>query len=159
MDEPIFIARKLATELVERRLPNLENELSKVLRDLSPEEKLEIIVQVMQKNVRAAAALATRGNLSVSQQTSLLEQLLEAGQSNAIKHMVSEVFVHRMGIKVFLHSLYEKRELFPKSVYFAAYYFLAAGKVDVETRVALRALIDETKSSKLATNVAPVDLK
>jgi hypothetical protein len=147
MNEPILAAKKLASELVERRLPILENELSKLLRELSPEEKLEIIQQVLQENVRAAAALAARGHLPVLQQTSLLEQLLESGQSNAIKHIVSKVFVHRMGAKVFLHTLYEKHRLFPRSVNLAAYYFLTASKVDSETRVALRMLFDKTKPS------------
>lgn len=159
MSEPFLIAKKLAYELVERRLSPLENELSKLLRRLTPEEKLEIIVQVMAKNVRAAAALATRGNLSVLQQTSLLEKLLEGGQSNSIKHIVSEVFVHRMGAKVFLHVLHQKRRSFPAAVNLAAYYFLGAGKFDAQTRASLRALIDETKSINIASNFMHVDIK
>lgn len=147
MNEPILTARKLASELVEWRLPILENELCKILRELTPEEKLEIVHQVLQKNVRAAAALATRGELPVSEQIFLLEKLLEAGQSNAIRHIVSKVFVHRMSSKVFLRTLYEKHRLFPRSVGLAAYYFLSASKVDAETRVAFRTLIDETKPS------------
>jgi hypothetical protein len=52
MDEPILVARKLAAQLIERRLPNLENDLAKVLRELGSEQKLEIVTQVMQRNVR-----------------------------------------------------------------------------------------------------------
>jgi hypothetical protein len=149
MNEPILTAKKLATELTKCRLTTVENELSKILRELSPEAKLEIIVEVMQRNVRAAAALANRGNLSVLQQISLLRLLLATGQSNAIKYMVSDVFVHRMGIKVFLHLLRENRNLFPESVHLAAYYFLGASKIDSENRIMLRALLDETKLNKV----------
>jgi hypothetical protein len=155
MNETTIIAKKLALELVQRRLPAVENELSKILRELNQEDKLKIIIQVMQKNVRAAAALTIRGNLSNSQQISLLEMLLEAGKSNAIKHMVLEVFSHRMGSKLFFRLLHKKRKLFPEAVNLAAYYFLGAGKMDIETRISLRALVDETKSSKPLKQIIP----
>jgi hypothetical protein len=49
VDEPLIIAKALAIKLIERRLPTIENELSKVFRELSPEEKLEIVIQLMEK--------------------------------------------------------------------------------------------------------------
>lgn len=145
MDEPLIVAKALAAKLIERRLPTVENELSRVCRELSPEEKLEIVVHLMEKNVRAAAAIAVRAQLPVPQQLDLLHLVLAPGQTNAIKAMVSEVFAHRMSAEIFLNYLNEKREQFPTGVHFAAYYFLGAGTMNSETRVALRSLLEETK--------------
>ncbi|WP_248767454.1 hypothetical protein [Pseudomonas sp. MWU12-2345] len=158
MSEPIDLAKKLATQLVERRLPNLENDLAKVLRGLGTEHKLEIIMQIMHKNVRAAAALAARGDLSAEQQILLLQHLLETGGANAMKFMVSDVFVRRMSAKVFFNYLYERRVQFPVEVHFAIYYFLGAGKIDSETRISMRALLVETKPSAPGGDT-PVDMQ
>jgi hypothetical protein len=147
MDDPILIARQLAMALAEQRLPNLENDLSRVFRDLSAVQQLEIIVQLLQKNVRAAATIAARGHLPVPQQLSLLQHLLESGQTNAIKVMVCDVFAHRMGAEVFANSLGQNCSRFPKSVNFAAYYFLGASKMSTETRRALQSLLEKTKPS------------
>jgi hypothetical protein len=59
--------------------------------------------------------------------------------------MVLGVFVHRMSAKTYLHYLQARRELFPKAVHLATYYFLGAANIDLEVREAFRALLDETK--------------
>lgn len=145
MEELVIFAKALATKLIERRLPNVENELSRVCRKLPPEEILKVVIQLMEKNVRAAAAIAVRAQLPVPQQLDLLNIVLAAGQTNAIKALVSEVFAHRMNAEMFLNHLIEKKEQLPTAVHFAAYYFLSAAVINSETRVAIRELLEETK--------------
>jgi len=145
MDEPLITAKALAVKLGEHRVSAIENELSVVCRKLPPEERLEIVVQLMKKNVRAAAVIAARAQLPTQQQLSLLHLILEQGQTNTIKAMVSEVFAHRMSAEVFLLHLNERREQFSTGVHFAAYYFLGARTMNLETRLALRALLENTK--------------
>jgi hypothetical protein len=145
MEEPLILAKALAAKLIERRVPTVENELSKVCRKLPPQEILGVVVQLMGENVRAAAAIAVRAQLPVAQQLDLLHLVLALGQTNTIKALVSEVFAHRMSAEMFLNQLIEKREQFPVGVHFAAYYFLGAATMSSETRQAIRALLEETK--------------
>ena len=139
-------------------MTNLENELATVLRELSPEDQLEIIMQIMQKNVRAAATLAVRAHLPLLQQISLLKLVLEMGKSNLTKCMISALFVHRMKAEIFLDILKEKRSAFPVAVNFAAYYFLTYSKlnlgtqINLTTRTELQKLLDETKSTLVIIN-------
>ncbi len=145
MEESLILAKALAAKLIERRVSTVENELSKVCRKLPPQEMLEVVVQLMGGNVRAAAAIAVRAQLPVAQQLELLHLALMSGQTNTIKVLVSEVFSYRMSAEMFLGQLIEKRELAPSSVHFAAYYFLATATMSSETRQAIRGLIEETK--------------
>ncbi|UCV08558.1 hypothetical protein [Dechloromonas denitrificans] len=146
MEEPLIsFARKLAADLSEHRLPNLENELSKVFRRLSEEEQLEIILLLMKKNVRAAAAIATRGHFPVGHQQLLLQIVLDSGETNAIKVMVRDVFARRMSANVFARCLRRNMSQLPKSVHFAAYYFLGAKKTDPKTYAMLQKLHEETR--------------
>lgn len=145
MEEPLILAKALTAKLIERRVPTVENELSKVCRELPPQEILGVVVQLMGENVRAAAAIAVRAQLPVAQQMELLHLVLTLGQTNKIRVLVSEVFAHRMSAEMFLGQLIEKRELVPKGVHFAAYYFLASAKMSSETRQAIRGLLEETK--------------
>jgi hypothetical protein len=130
MNDFIFIAKDLTAKISENRSSNLENELSKIFRELSEYNQLEIIIQLLQKNVRAAAAIAMRGGISIAQQLSLLQLLLKPGQTNTLKVMVRDVFAHRMGVEVFTRSLEKHCSQFPMSVNLAAYYFLGVGKMN-----------------------------
>lgn len=145
MTESISIAKELAAKLGERRTSSLENELSKLFRSLSEEQQLEIIAQLLSRNVRAAAAVAARGGVSAAQQIVLLHSLLESGQTNALKVMIHDLFANRMGAEVFARSLEEHRYRYPESVNFAAYYYLGAGKMSSKTRGVLRSLRDATR--------------
>ena len=146
MEEPlIFFARKLAEELSEHRLPNLENELSKVFRRLSAEEQLEIILLLMKKNVRVAAAIAARGHFPVGNQQQLLQIVLESGETNTIKVMVRNVFACRMSSNVFARCLAKNIAKLSKSVHFAAYYFLGVRKTNSKTHIILQKIREETR--------------
>jgi hypothetical protein len=109
MEKPFILAKALAAKLIERRVPAVENELSKVCRELPPQEILGIVVQLMGENVRAAAAIAVRAQLPIAQQMELLHLVLTLGQTNKIRVLVSEVFAHRMSAEMFLVQL---RKLF-----------------------------------------------
>jgi predicted transcriptional regulator len=145
MNDSILIAKELAAKLGERRTSTLENELSKIFRELSEEQQLEIISQLLQDNVRVAAAVAVRGGISVAQQILLLQLLLKSGQTNTLKVMVHDVFAHRLGAEVFAHSLEKHRSQYPASVNLAAYYFLGAGKMSSKTRGVLQSLLEATR--------------
>lgn len=144
MDESILIAKDLAAKLGERRTSSVENELSKVFRVLSEEQQLEIIAQLLKSNVRAAAAVAVRGGISVGQQILLLQLLLKSGQTNTLKVMVNDVFAHRMGAEVFARLFEEHRSQYPGSVNLAAYYFLGVGKMSSKARRLLQSLFEAT---------------
>lgn len=145
MNKSILIAKDLVAKLGERRTSDLENELSRLFRGLSEEEQLEIIVQLLQVNVRTAAAVAARGGMSAAQQIVLLQLLLESGQSNSLKVMVHDVFAHRMSAEVFARSIEKHRSKYPESVNLAAYYFLGAGKMSSKTRGVLKSLLEATR--------------
>ncbi|HBF34032.1 TPA: hypothetical protein DDW35_05665 [Candidatus Sumerlaeota bacterium] len=145
MNEPVELAKNLASSLSEHRLQNLENELAHIVRKLPAEHKLEVIYQLMPKNVRAAAAIAARGQLPVSQQVLLLQNLLESSGTNAIKVMVYSVFAHRMRAELFLRILKEKQIEFPKGVYFAAYYYLHSENLRPKIRDELHTLFEATR--------------
>ena len=144
MNDPAFIARDLTAKIGENRSSNLENELSRIFRELPEENQLEIIIQLLQKNTRTAAAISVRGRISVPQQLSLLQLLLKSGQTNTLKIMVREVFAHRMGVKMFTRSLEKHCSQFPKSVNLAAYYFLGVGKMSSKNRGVLQSLLEAT---------------
>lgn len=145
MDESIFLARELAAKLSVHRTSGLENELSKVFRGLPEVQQQEIIAQLLQGNVRLAAAVAARGGISGAQQIVLLRLLLESGRSNALKVMIQDLFAHRMGAKVFARVLQEYRSRYSDSVHLAAYYFLGSAKMSSKTRGVLRSLRDATR--------------
>lgn len=144
-NESILIAKELATKLGERRMSSVENELSKVFRGLSEEEQLEIIAQLIKSNVRAAAAVAARGGISVAQQVSLLQFILKSGQTNTLKVMINDVFAHRLRAEVFVRLLEEHRSQYPVSVNLAAYYFLGVGKMNSRIRCVLQSLLEATR--------------
>ena len=145
MEEPLILAKTLAAKLIERRVSDVENDLLKVCRNLPPEEILGVVVQLIAQNVQAAAAIAVRAQLPVPQQLSLLHLALALGQTNTIKILVSKVFAHRMKAEVFFDCLTEKRDQFTNEVHLAAYYFLCAATMNPKARIAIRALLEETK--------------
>jgi hypothetical protein len=64
---PNWVANELAAKLSVHRTSSLENELSKVFLGLSEVRQQEIFAQLMQGNVRLAAAVAVRGGISGAQ--------------------------------------------------------------------------------------------
>ncbi|MGI4848613.1 MAG: hypothetical protein ACRYGK_10835 [Janthinobacterium lividum] len=144
-NELILIARALAAKLGEHRTSNVENALSKVFRELPEDQQLEMIHILLKSNVRAAAAIAARGGISVAQQVSLLEFLLKAGHTNSLKVMINKVFAHKLGAGIFTRLLEKHRAQYPKSVCFASYYFLGVGAMNPKLRCLLGSLSESTK--------------
>lgn len=146
MDEFISKARELATKLAKNRLSNLENDLAKATRLLTSEQKLDIVMQLVnEQRVRSAAAIAVRGQLGVREQYVLLQLILELGKSNLIRVMVSDLFVHRLSNKLIVRSLKNAEKKLPKSVNFAAYYFLGGGNLSPALREEVRSIYERTK--------------
>jgi hypothetical protein len=145
MNESVFTAKELAEKLGKHRTSTVENELSRVFRKLSEQQQSEIISDLLNNNVRAAAAVAARGGISVRQQRQLFQLLLESGQTNALKVMVHDVFANRMSADVFFRILEKNGFLHPEGVHLAAYYFLGSGTMNERSRSALRSLFQATK--------------
>jgi hypothetical protein len=92
-----------------------------------------------------AAAVAAKGGISVAQQIVLLQLFLRSNQTNTLKVMVQNLFVHRMGAEVFARILQEYRSRYSDSVHLAAYYFLGSAKMNSKTRGVLQSLRDATR--------------
>lgn len=119
---------ELVDRLLLRRTPNDENRLCRAVRELSDEQKLEVVKRLARSNVRLAATVGARGQLGVTQQKEMLDRLLVAGQSNAIKHFIAELFAVRLSVGGILHVLTIRQSLYPQSVHFAAYYLLGTNR-------------------------------
>ena len=147
MNGNIIVAKELAIQLLTHRLPNIENNLCKVIRVLKPNEKLEIILQVMQKNVRAAAALANRGHLPTYQQFILLQILLDSGYSNAIRYLVLDFFIYRMSPRKLYNYLYSRKYIYNRSISFLVYYFLGRANINKIIREKFEKILIETRNN------------
>ncbi|MFY3309855.1 hypothetical protein [Achromobacter ruhlandii] len=114
----------LLSKLLMRRSSEEENRLSQIVRRLSSDKKVGIIEILSKKNVRLAAAIAARANLSIDQQSVLFAKILKREQSNEIRQYVDRLFAHRLGMgrTRILKILIKYEDSNPKGVYFAAYY-------------------------------------
>lgn len=112
----------LLSRLLLRRSSGEENRLSQIVRRLPSDRKIDIIEMLSKKNVRLAASVAARVNISTDQQSVLFTKILKREQSNEIKQYADRLFVHKLGFARILKILRDYEDSNPKGVYFAAYY-------------------------------------
>ncbi len=116
----------LVNRLLVRRSTREENELCRMARLLSGEERLGVIEKLGGSNVRLAASVASRVHLPVEQQLTLISHIVSDGKSNAIKQFTIDFFVFRLSAKVIFRVLVGLKHKYPDSVKLMAYYYVSS---------------------------------
>lgn len=96
---------ELLTQLLSRRDSILENELCRLIRGGAEADKLATVELIGEKNVRLAAVVGVRVELSVEEQRILLRRILARSATNEIKQYVLKLFCYRFGARNLVKEL------------------------------------------------------
>lgn len=120
---------RLVSDLALNRNSLSENALCREIRPLSGDKRMEVVQALAGFNVRLGACVASRTHLPVGCQVQLIRSLLEVGESNAIKHFVVRLFVHRVKTAVIIKELKAAKYRCPNAVRLMAYYYSSLKRV------------------------------
>lgn len=120
---------KLVSDLALNRNSLSANALCQEIRPLSGDKRMEVVQALAGFNVRLGACVASRIHLPVGYQVQLIRNLLEVGESNAIKHFVVRLFVHRVKTAVIIKELKAAKYKCPNAVRLMAYYYSSLKRI------------------------------